>query len=117
MTSVRVLVVGKILISHGAHNCVRSDAFVPEDFAQGAAPVARLTQQRKGLETLMTHSPSGMQGAEAQIRLALVSHKDERRRRPADDKQRLFEPGIEPGEISQIGEMLAVTINDGMCDF
>src|SRR5271165_3225410 len=64
----------------------------------------------------MTHPASIMKGADAQVSLALISYQDERRGRPADDQERLFKARIETSEISQIGEMLAVAINDGMRD-
>src|SRR5215470_5637684 len=65
----------------------------------------------------MTHFPLSMQGTYSQICLALVSNKDERSCRWADDEERLFEPRIEASEISQIGKMLAITINDNVGDF
>lgn len=62
----------------------------------------------------MTHAARIMQGADSQIRFALVSYQDERRGCLSDDQQRLFEARVEPGEIRQIGEMLAVSVDDDM---
>jgi hypothetical protein len=55
-----------------------------------------------------------MQGADAQISFALVPHQDQRRACPANNQQRLFKPGIKPGQISQIREVLAIPIDNDM---
>jgi len=111
-----VLFLAKVLVSDGAHDGFWANALFGENLAQRATPLPGLTQKRERLETLMTHSPRGMQRAETQISFALVTHNDERRGRRTDNQKSFFETGIEPREIRHVGEVFAVAIHDGMRD-
>ena len=81
---------------------------VREDVGEGPGAVAGLAREAEVLEQVAPHG----EGRRSGHAVALVAHQDRRVIRPARQQERLLEPGVEPGQIGEVGAVLAVGIDD-----
>jgi hypothetical protein len=83
------------------------DTFGNEDVREWERTVTGLTGQAEVLEEVAAHLQRGGSGGA----MAFVADEDGRVALGADHEDRLLEPGIESGEVRQVGAVLAVGVD------
>ena len=84
-----------------------TDTGTPKQVRKRRGGVTRLTHQAERLVEDDLHRKTGDLGVDQ----ALVADQQDAAVVGAEEQERLFEPGIEPGEEYQIGEVLAVAVD------